>query len=586
MRKKKVEIIEVSETARPRLKKLIIKNFRSIDSHGVEIDLDEIVVLVGPNNVGKSTILKAYELVMLGDSASAQLSIEDFPNRQVFNLPEIELHTIVYDNSPGEKWIIEENGENVVKEKWTWESPNAKPVRIGYLSNENRWVTKDDKEKVPWGAANVALSKRPEPHKVSAFDSPEKQSEEIIKILKSFLTEKLKEFTNAVEGQEETPEQKKYNELIESIKDLQKNIVEKSQGEIEKIENDLTFLIEKIFPGYVIKFDAKPENEIEKSISWFKDKADLLMGPEDGYQSNIERQGSGARRTLLWTALRLISEHNSKNSRPHLLLIDEPEICLHPNATRNAREVLYDLPKTGNWQVMLTTHSPVFIDISKDNTTIIRVNKSEKGIVQATTIYRPSTIKLTDDDKLHLKLMNVYDPYFAEFFFGNRTIVVEGDTEYSAFNYIKSKRDDLDDVHIIRARGKASIATVVKILNQFGINYAVLHDMDTQMAHKKDGKTIKNPAWTNNQKIMDAIMEKHSTCNVRIVASIKNFEDAYLENDLKDSKPYNALTKLDSDPDVYKNVEMLFEALIDFEKPLPVNAVEWKNLNDLVLLDY
>ncbi|MBF4270435.1 DUF2813 domain-containing protein, partial [Vibrio anguillarum] len=49
---------------RPRLRKLTIKNFRCIGSTPVEIELDEIVVLVGPNNVGKSSILRAYEVAM------------------------------------------------------------------------------------------------------------------------------------------------------------------------------------------------------------------------------------------------------------------------------------------------------------------------------------------------------------------------------------------------------------------------------------------------------------------------------------------------------------------------------------------
>jgi putative ATP-dependent endonuclease of the OLD family len=44
---------------RPRLVKLIIKNFRCIGASPVTIELDDIVVLVGPNNVGKSSVLKA-----------------------------------------------------------------------------------------------------------------------------------------------------------------------------------------------------------------------------------------------------------------------------------------------------------------------------------------------------------------------------------------------------------------------------------------------------------------------------------------------------------------------------------------------
>jgi putative ATP-dependent endonuclease of OLD family len=87
--------------AKPRLRKLIIKNYRCIGTTSVEIDLDNIVVLVGANNVGKSSILKAYELVMSQGSSKADLKLEDFPNSKIDpdNLPEIELHTI-YSPTP------------------------------------------------------------------------------------------------------------------------------------------------------------------------------------------------------------------------------------------------------------------------------------------------------------------------------------------------------------------------------------------------------------------------------------------------------------------------------------------------------
>ena len=90
-------------TPRPRLHKLIIKNFRAIGNAPVEIELDEIVVLVGPNNVGKSSILRAYEVVMKQGSSEGKLQIDDFPNGVVDPnaLPEIELQTIVFDNAPG-----------------------------------------------------------------------------------------------------------------------------------------------------------------------------------------------------------------------------------------------------------------------------------------------------------------------------------------------------------------------------------------------------------------------------------------------------------------------------------------------------
>lgn len=57
----------------------------------------------------------------------------------------------------------------------------------------------------------------------------------------------------------------------------------------------------------------------------------------------------------------------------YMLLIDEPEIGLHPNAIRAASEYLYSLADDDMWQVMLTTHSPQFVNPLEDHTTIVRL---------------------------------------------------------------------------------------------------------------------------------------------------------------------------------------------------------------------
>ena len=47
---------------RSRLLKLVVRNIGCIGPDGVEVALDDVVCLVGKNNAGKSTILRAYEL--------------------------------------------------------------------------------------------------------------------------------------------------------------------------------------------------------------------------------------------------------------------------------------------------------------------------------------------------------------------------------------------------------------------------------------------------------------------------------------------------------------------------------------------
>lgn len=170
---------------RPRLSKLIIKNFRTIGKIPVEIFLDDIVVLVGANNVGKSSILRAYEIAMSTGSKAGYLAIDDFPNNIVDpeNLPEIEVHTIISENKPGEQWIkVLPNGEMLIREKWTWSSPGVEPKRQGFDVIANDWA-----DKVPWGAPNIANAYRPKVHRIDAFASPEAQESEITGLLQTII---------------------------------------------------------------------------------------------------------------------------------------------------------------------------------------------------------------------------------------------------------------------------------------------------------------------------------------------------------------------------------------------------------------
>lgn len=565
---------------RPRLHKLRVSNFRCIGPTPVEIELDDIVVLVGPNNAGKSSILRAYQVVMLEGDKQGHLTTDDFPGGKVNTErpPTIELETVVHEgNSPATKWVSTnpDTGERVVKERWQWKREGA-PDRDGWNVETGGW----DSTSFPWGPGNIAQANRPRPHRVGAFEDPIKQAEQVLDLLKEAIKSRVKEVSRRraeAQGEEES----EYDRLLKAARNLQSSIASDAAAAVESVCKDLGETIAEVFTGYAVMVEATPEDGLDKTLSLFK--AELRMGPKEGHQSAIDRQGSGACRTLLWAALRILAERkHAKNDgsveRPHVLLMDEPELCLHPDAIRKACRVLYDLPKRGNWQVMITTHSPVFIDFSRDNTSVVRVERDEEGNVEGTTIFRPQRAKLDEDDKAELKLLNLCDPYIAEFFFGGRTIIVEGDTEYTAFRFAIAKRPAaFSNVHVVRARGKYPVASLCKILNQFGKRYAVLHDADTPKTPK--GKS--NPAWTANARILDATADGRKAGNVRLVASLPDFERAFFGEEADEEKPYEALRRLREDDGSLGVVSSLLEALIDFEKPMPKGALNWSDLEAL-----
>ena len=429
---------------------------------------------------------------------------------------------------------------------------------------------------MPWGAPGIANSRRPQPYRITSFDSPEQQAKSVAEMLLKAVKERIK--TKKKEGDQDTD----FSALLADLARFQRTVLEESRAEIEAAEQQLTGFMDEVFPGYMVTFDARPEDDLSEAFNFFKAGAQLRMGHKEEHLAPMERQGSGAQRAMMWAALRFIalSSRSGDDSRPHLLLLDEPEMCLHPNAVRQACKVLYDLASIHNWQVMVTTHSPAFLDLSRDNTTIVRVGKAAKSIT-GTTVFRSSRQKLDDDDRRELKLLNLCDPTVNEFFFGGRTIIVEGDTEYTAFKNVVAETptpEKYRDVNIIRARGKAIIVLLARILNQFDAGYAVLHDTDAPLTKVK-GKLQANGAWKMNASIREAL--RSAKGGVRHLALMPNFEAALFGEEAGSEKPYNAVLRMRADTAAHARVQELLLALVDHEAPVPSFAVEYDDLDVL-----
>ena len=170
------------------------------------------------------------------------------------------------------------SGEMLVRELWRWPVPGA-PVRRGYNAHEHRWATDEDKEKVPWGAAGVANSRRPQPHRVDAFASPDEQADEIVKLLTTAIKERVKSHQADSKANTESD----FAKLLAGIAALQKKIVTESQEHITAVQTDLSGHTRRVFPGHRVVFDAKPEDDLDKALNLFKANPQLLMGPENGY---------------------------------------------------------------------------------------------------------------------------------------------------------------------------------------------------------------------------------------------------------------------------------------------------------------
>lgn len=574
-----------------RIVNIFIKNFGCFGEHGVSVDINKIVIIVGENNIGKSTILNAFNAV----TSEAKLKIDDFYLKNEKNLPEIIVTTYVNSkDKPGENWCREIEKDKLweVKEKWTWKASDTAPVRVGlkkiYIEDSTKklceaWMWADriqdvgKNELVPWGTTNVAKARRPKPHRIGTFDSPEQRSKIILDILNEGISGLIKKYISTDNNSEEAVQ---FRDAIVEINNLKETVRRTQETTIGTLQTEINSIISQVFPSY--NMYIKGNDDYISRL--FTNEFQIEFG-DDVNTYSLLRQGSGTQRTAIWAVLKILTDKGlnvkkqgkveEKNSS-HILLIDEPELSLHPSASSRVRDILYDLAESSNWQVMLTTHSPDFIDLSKDNTTIIRVEKDQNNQIYTSTLFAPDNVKLNDNDKVELKLLNIFDSHIGNAFFGGDVLVVEGDTEYGFFKYIKSNEFSLGnaefhDLNIIRARGKSTIASVMKVLNHFKRKYYVLHDTDTptcQVKRKKgvnketglveyEIKTQKNPAWSSNENIYNQISDYSNICS-----SIHTFEKAYFDEIISSDKPYHSLSKIKSDVEFYDKMKNVLKFIL------------------------
>lgn len=505
-----------------KLIELQIKNFGCIDENGITIKIDDIVVLIGPNNVGKTTSIRTYE--MFANSGTI-LKIDDFYQNNENNPVEIAgvFGEITNEDKQqiGEKWIYKNNDkQDVIKYKWRWEKSGVKGEKYSWYDKEGKW------EKGGMGGWDSKIASCiPVPLKIGPFDDSIQLENKIVELLTSAVKENVKN------------DQSKVAKLLDQVNDLANEVKKQIAEELNKTTSRLQKNLNEVFPEHNVDIAPQADKiEVDKILAT---GTHLNVAGNDGKYYPLANQGSGLQRAFLWSAIEALADTGKMKSgrstieseKPKMLLVEEPESFLHPPAVRLAREALYKIAELDNWQVMITTHSPIFIDVSKPHTTIIRVEKNEG----ATKIFSTEKAQFSDKERERLQMIRNCHPTINEFFFANKVILVEGDTEQVTFSQVKEER-----VTIINCRGKANIPMFEKILNHFGVEYIAVHDLDTPKS-KRDGKFIKNSMWTINEKIIE---EANKGLNGKVIVNIPDFERQFFGYLQSGDKPYNAILEL------------------------------------------
>jgi predicted ATP-dependent endonuclease of OLD family len=497
-----------------RLKKFCVLNYKVFNTKfSIDFSSQDIVILTGRNNTGKSTFLEAINQFYLPTTAKGKIPVECYSNQDENNTIELEAEFVVDS----------ETGETVTFVK-KYSNDNGK-----YFDTQGAEIKRNHEFKK---TLDEILANSP--YYITPYMTTEEIDRQVQEIYSQIITAELGKLETEEFDEEELQAIKtEYLELKRSIPKLLKKLKSKTDFSLSNVSESVSKSLQSVFSNSSLQLlvqggesDGFSVSDIVKSTS-----SSVLIGNKQHSDMPLSTQGTGIQRMSLIYIIQNMIEQGlmGTNSKQKMLLIDEPEAFLHPEAVRALSKSLYAIGS--RMPLIISTHSPVLIDLSENHTSIqvFRIGKTE-----AIELYLSSSSQFDEDDIKNMKLLNYVDSYVNEFFFADKIIVVEGDTEYVAFKHFIKERGL--NIHVIRARGKATICSLMKILNQFNTKYYILHDIDN---HERFKHPTLKAQQTNCYNIY--ALKSDST---RIFGSVPNLERAIGLGDVPDHKKTETIHRI------------------------------------------
>lgn len=173
-----------------------------------------------------------------------------------------------------------------------------------------------------------------------------------------------------------------------------------------------------------------------------------------------------------------------QNTNIGTVLIEEPEMYLHPQAQRFFHRLLTEMVDEGQCQVIYTTHSPIFADMTRFRS-IRLLQKPASGSSQVEWVRHKSDQDYLQDQVDREKLGQYMDPATSEALFARRVLLVEGHGDRLAAQLVAQRLGldlDAEGLSVVACGGKAAIPFYGRMCRALGIQALVLHDEDVYEA--------------------------------------------------------------------------------------------------------
>lgn len=196
-----------------------------------------------------------------------------------------------------------------------------------------------------------------------------------------------------------------------------------------------------------------------------------VSGPfSDRMQATLAAESSDA--AAAEALVNVVEECCCDGVRGELLLVEEPELMLSPQAQRYLFRLLHDFAADN--QVIYSTRSPALLDAAHHDE-IVRLDLTASGMV----VRRTNPEVLSDAERV--RLAAEFDHERSEMFFARAVILVEGQTERLALPAIfRALGYDVDalGIAITEVGGKGNLTLAAQLLGQLRIPFLVVFDTD------------------------------------------------------------------------------------------------------------
>ncbi|MGJ7027437.1 ATP-dependent nuclease [Petrimonas sulfuriphila] len=454
------------------LSEITIRNFKSIRNETFE--LSAFTPLVGYNNAGKSNMLEAIKW-LLRKTALSDSSFHD-------NSLSVEMEGVISGITQAILDQLPENQRTSIQPfliadslsiKRVQPQPNVGVAQIRLLVKDPANIgTANEWRANPTGLDQAIQALFPEPIHIGAMENAEED------VSKSKNTTTIGKLLAEIIGPIQTSYSTQVQTALDGIKDLLDADGTSRAAELNAFDAAVNGKVESFFPGVNIKVHV-PTPELKEVFSKGTIKVFENLNPAG---RDVSALGHGAQRSIQMALVRHLADikrDSGEQASNTILLIDEPELYLHPQAIEVLRDALKTLSTQG-YQVIFSTHSP-FMITSKDvgNTLLIRKNDTHGTHKRNSLRAAIPTVVTAAPSQLELIFSLSHS---SNILFSERVILAEGTTENrllpSIIQKVTTRTIGLHKTALVSMGGSGNTRKAMLVLNTMDIPTKAIVDLD------------------------------------------------------------------------------------------------------------